>query len=129
MKWLCLLALLANLMLLAYAGYAFITVPESEVSRIKVDLQEKWDEIQAEQGVGSGEYFQYTEPEGEEMDLETLLQMQENEPATPTPEAPEERSKVRTYDIDYMEEPYARGDAQAQGVEDAKEKIKLNPLR
>ena len=36
---------------------------------------------------------------------------------------------VRTYDIDYMEEPYARGDAQAQGVEDAKEKIKLNPLR
>jgi hypothetical protein len=134
MKWICVVALVVNLLLFAYAGYSYITVPNSEVQRVKAELEEKINRAEA----ASAEFWRDIEdqsarmtddPAGEEMDLETLLQMQENEPPAQQAEAPAEREKIRTYDIDYMEEPYAAGDRTAAGVEEAKEKIRQNPLR
>ena len=141
MKWLCVIALLLNLLLMAYAGYAFITVPQADVSRVKAELREAIDRAESSdttrpaRGTSSSPRSSAPPPRVQGVDEYTdgFDAPDETEEAEEeVPEGLEGAVGVRqrqTYDMDYEENPNSMQDQREQGLEDAREMQRINPLR
>jgi hypothetical protein len=131
MKWLCVFALVVNMLLIAYSGFAFITVPASEVEKHKARLRaavEKMDVPQAEGQDGA------MSPDSSVL-VPDEEPVEESEGAAKPAEVPEGLEGAvgvegrSTYDIDHEADPYGSIDRTKEGVEEAKRTMRKSPFR
>jgi hypothetical protein len=133
MKWLCVFALVVNMLLLAYSGFAFITVPVSEVEKHKVKLRTAINEMEVQQTGGRSESVapDASSPVPDEDEEVGEPAAGAEEPAD-VPEGLEGAMGVEgrpTYDIDHEADPYGSIDRTKEGVEEAKRTMRKSPFR
>ncbi len=131
MKWLCVFALVVNMLLVAYSGFAFVTVPASEVERHKSRLRTA---INQQDGPRSNERSGTLSPAAPVAVPDDQPEQDSEGAAQPAdvPEGLEGAMGVEgrpTYDIDHEADPYGSLDRTKEGVEEAKRTMRKSPFR